>query len=167
VGKSEHVLKYAGMMELGRHGCLKSICPKGRAGSNPALGTHHQLVGDSRVGPGRRHRVVGRSRDDSYMYPRSTIEAALVLSEADVLDRETALICGVSIGAIRHWRRGTRRSAIASGGPMSGCPRCDGWTLDEPDSRRAGLSTNLPTPTCWVSIWATGTSLAVGKMSTL
>jgi hypothetical protein len=65
------------------------------------------------------------------MYPRSTVEAALVLSESDVLDRETALICGVSVAAIRHWRRGTRRQAIASGQATSACPRCDGRPLDE------------------------------------
>lgn len=65
------------------------------------------------------------------MYPRGTVEVALVLSEADVLDRETALICGVSIGAIRHWRHGTRQSAAASGHSTSACPRCDGRSLDE------------------------------------
>jgi hypothetical protein len=78
------------------------------------------------------HGIVGWSRDNGYMYPRSTVEAALVLSEADVLDRETALICGVSIGSIRHWRHGTRQSAAASGHATSTCPRCDGRTLDEP-----------------------------------
>jgi len=65
------------------------------------------------------------------VYPRSTVETALMLSEADVLDRETALICGVSMGAIRHWRRGSRRSRAPSGKATSACPRCDGRTLDE------------------------------------
>lgn len=61
------------------------------------------------------------------MYPRSTVDTALVLSDADVLDREAALICGVTVGAIRHWRYGNRRSGDAT----SRCPRCDGRTLDE------------------------------------
>jgi hypothetical protein len=66
------------------------------------------------------------------MYARSTVQTALALCEADVLDREVALICGVSIGAIRHWRRGTRRSDAASGQSRSACPRCDGRALDKP-----------------------------------
>jgi len=66
------------------------------------------------------------------MYPRGTVDMALVLSDADVLDRETALICGVSIGAIRHWRYGNRRSGTSNGKARSVCPRCDGRTLDGP-----------------------------------
>lgn len=62
------------------------------------------------------------------MYPRSTVDMAILLSDADVLDRETALICDVSVMAIRHWRYGTRRSS-----PLTGptCPRCNGRPLDE------------------------------------
>lgn len=62
------------------------------------------------------------------MYPRSTVELALHLSDLGILDRENALICGASIPAIRHWRRGSRRS-----GPkefMPRCPRCDDRSLD-------------------------------------
>src|SRR5215472_17426856 len=66
------------------------------------------------------------------MYPRSTVDVALVLSDADVLDRETALICGVTVGAIRHWRYGNRRGRTSSGQATSACPRCDGRTLDQP-----------------------------------
>jgi hypothetical protein len=64
------------------------------------------------------------------MYPRATVELALRLSSASVLDRENALICGVSVQAIRHWRYGTRRGASASQ-RNSDCPRCDGSKLDE------------------------------------
>jgi hypothetical protein len=64
------------------------------------------------------------------MHPRSTVDTALVLSDADVLDRETALICGVSVGAIRHWRQGDRRNGN-DGRATSSCPRCHGRTLDK------------------------------------
>ena len=37
------------------------------------------------------------------MYPRSTVDLALVLSSAGIFDRENAEICGVSVKAIRHW----------------------------------------------------------------
>jgi hypothetical protein len=62
------------------------------------------------------------------MYPRSTVELALLLSRLGVVDRENALICGVSVRTIRHWRYGTRRNA-ATVRPR--CPRCDGKALNE------------------------------------
>jgi hypothetical protein len=62
------------------------------------------------------------------MYPRSTVELALLLSRLGVVDRENALICGVSVRTIRHWRYGTRRNA-ATARPR--CPRCDGKALNE------------------------------------
>lgn len=71
------------------------------------------------------------------MYRRSTVDAALLLSSAGVLDRETALICGVSIAAVRHWRSGRRRSPNPKGANPGGrqrrslCPQCDGTALDE------------------------------------
>jgi hypothetical protein len=49
-----------------------------------------------------------------------------------MLDRENAEICGVSVAAIRHRRRGSRRSGIRNrdeDGPR--CPRCHGRPLDE------------------------------------
>jgi hypothetical protein len=67
------------------------------------------------------------------MYPQSTVDFALHLSAIGVLDQETAQICGVSIGAIRHWRSGRRRAS--SGRALSkanACPRCHGRPLDEP-----------------------------------
>lgn len=64
------------------------------------------------------------------MYSRSTVDVALLLSGAGVLDRETAVICGVSIRAVRHWRYGTRRSS-GRRAPLN-CPRCDGRPIDEP-----------------------------------
>lgn len=45
-----------------------------------------------------------------------------------VLDRENAAICGVSVAAIRHWRRGSRRSGDEGAPP---CPRCHNRPLDE------------------------------------
>jgi hypothetical protein len=54
---------------------------------------------------------------------------ALTLSSCNVLDRENAQICGVSIKAIRHWRNGRRRNP-ATARRVSHCPRCDGVELD-------------------------------------
>lgn len=62
------------------------------------------------------------------MYPRATVEIGRLLSSLDVLDRENALICGVSIRTIRHWRYGSRRSPEKV---KARCPRCDGRPLDE------------------------------------
>jgi hypothetical protein len=63
------------------------------------------------------------------MYPRATVDTALLLSAAGVLDRENAQVCGVSIKAVRHWRYGTRRGPTKP--RRSSCPRCDGRSLDE------------------------------------
>jgi hypothetical protein len=62
------------------------------------------------------------------MYSRATVDLALLLSNLNVLDRENALICGVSVRAIRHWRYGTRRGERAERAPR--CPRCHGRGLD-------------------------------------
>jgi hypothetical protein len=66
------------------------------------------------------------------MYPRDTVELAKLLSGLEILDRENAAICGVSIAAVRHWRRGSRRmpgTAVRSEIPR--CPLCHGCALDE------------------------------------
>ena len=65
------------------------------------------------------------------MYPRKTLDAALLLSSIGVLDRENAQICGVSIKTIRHWRYGTRRN-LANRRSALHCPRCDGDALEGP-----------------------------------
>ena len=65
------------------------------------------------------------------MYPRRTVETALLLSSSGVLDRENALICGVSIQAIRHWRYGNRRGdEERQRTALRQCPRCDGRQLN-------------------------------------
>lgn len=67
------------------------------------------------------------------MYPDKTVAMALLLSSCNILDRENAQICGVSIRAIRHWRNGRRRNpAKADARRISHCPRCDGDPLDGP-----------------------------------
>lgn len=67
-----------------------------------------------------------------YVYPRTTVDTALLLSGSGVLDRENALICGVSIQAVRHWRSGSRRSIeLQQRMPERKCPRCDGRQLNE------------------------------------
>jgi hypothetical protein len=62
------------------------------------------------------------------MYPRSTVELAKSLSDLRMLDRENAAICGVSVGAIRKWRYGSRRNGRKD---VPRCPRCHGRPLDE------------------------------------
>jgi hypothetical protein len=62
------------------------------------------------------------------MYSQATVDIAKSLSDLGILDRENAEICGVSVAAIRHWRRGSRRSGERSG-PR--CPRCDSRPLDD------------------------------------
>lgn len=69
------------------------------------------------------------------MYDRGTVDLALRLSNLGILDRENADICGVSVGAIRHWRYGRRRNGSATprtddGRVKRDCPRCHGRELD-------------------------------------
>ena len=65
-------------------------------------------------------------------YPQTTVDTALLLSRLDVLDRENAQICGVSIRALRHWRYGIRRDPLtARKGRSPSCPLCDGRPINE------------------------------------
>jgi hypothetical protein len=63
------------------------------------------------------------------MYSRSTVDLALTLSSAGIIDRENAMICDVSVRAIRHWRSGDRRASARR--VAANCPRCHGRPLDE------------------------------------
>ncbi len=66
------------------------------------------------------------------MYPRRIVNTALLLSSCGVLDRETAVICDVSVGAIRHWRSGRRRSPHSTSRRSEArCPRCHDRPLDK------------------------------------
>jgi hypothetical protein len=67
------------------------------------------------------------------MYPKATVELAKTLSDLGLLDRENAAICGVSVAAIRHWRRGSRRSGGRRNrdGDAPRCLRCHDRPLDE------------------------------------
>lgn len=66
------------------------------------------------------------------MYPQATVDFALRLSAIGVLDQETAKVCGVSIGAIRHWRSGRRRASSGRASPKANtCPHCHGRPLDK------------------------------------
>src|SRR6266516_3435391 len=62
------------------------------------------------------------------MYPRASVDVAKSLSDLGLLDRENAEICGVSVAAIRHWRRASRRDGDEDG-PR--CPRCHHRPLGE------------------------------------
>jgi hypothetical protein len=64
------------------------------------------------------------------MYPLETVELARLLSDLEILDRENASICGVSIRAIRHWRTGDRRVGTKRLSAPT-CPRCHGCVLDD------------------------------------
>lgn len=68
------------------------------------------------------------------MYPRSTVDLAKLLSDLEILDRENATICCVSVASIRHWRRGSRRTSDILKQKLYDiprCPRCDERTLEE------------------------------------
>ena len=65
------------------------------------------------------------------MYPQGTVELARLLSGDGILDRENAEICGVSVAAVRHWRRGSRRSGRGTRIDAARCPRCHARELDE------------------------------------
>jgi hypothetical protein len=59
-------------------------------------------------------------------------ELAKLLSGLGTLDRENAQICGVSIAAVRHWRRGDRRAPGQQGrSEVARCPGCHGRALNE------------------------------------
>lgn len=65
------------------------------------------------------------------MYDRAVVDQALRLSHHGLSDRTVARICGVSVGTVRHWRYGTRRTdASEKGRRKHDCPRCDGRALD-------------------------------------
>ncbi|RAY16468.1 helix-turn-helix domain-containing protein [Actinomadura craniellae] len=67
------------------------------------------------------------------MYPQETVERALRLASQGVPDHENAYICGVSVSAIRKWRRGERRNPEHEDQRnKSTCPRCDSRELDAP-----------------------------------
>ena len=111
---------------IGIHRCLKSIRPKGHAGSNPAPGTQNSSAVALPLQPGGN---VSAMREDETMYPQET-DAAIHLSAIGVLDQENARICGVSVAAILHRRAGRRR--VASAEVSRACTRCHERHLHEP-----------------------------------
>lgn len=73
------------------------------------------------------------------MYQREIIDKALDLQREGFSDRAVAELCGVSAGAVRKWRYGTRRRAPdpAAAGAHDGrikqdCPRCFQRPLPQP-----------------------------------
>jgi hypothetical protein len=87
------------------------------------------------------------------MYPQSTVELARALSSLGALDRENAAICGVSVAAIRHWRRGSYLLGLYLGdGHLTLGHRsvyalsitcCDGWPGRQ-DQARAAMAGVMP-----------------------
>jgi hypothetical protein len=63
------------------------------------------------------------------MYDRKIVDRALDLSRHGITDREVARTCGVSVGAVRHWRYGSRRINRADELRRE-CPRCGDRPLD-------------------------------------
>jgi hypothetical protein len=63
------------------------------------------------------------------MYDRKIVDQALALSRQGIPDREVARICGVSVGAVRHWRYGNRRTDEKDEHRRQ-CPRCGDRPLD-------------------------------------
>jgi hypothetical protein len=103
------------MAKSGKRGCLKSICPKGLAGSNPALGTAGDAVNAALRFFGAE--VLVRIRD-----------RALVLIAGGRSLRSISLSTGISRSTLRDWREHPDRR-----NPRATCPRCaDASTLPEP-----------------------------------
>ena len=73
---------------------------------------------------------VSATSDNVLMHPRATVDRARHLSQQGLTDRVVAQSVGVSIGAVQKWRTGIRRAPGTE--RKSGCPRCDGQSLDEP-----------------------------------
>ncbi|MFL6054676.1 MAG: helix-turn-helix domain-containing protein [Actinoallomurus sp.] len=63
------------------------------------------------------------------MYDRQIVDQALALSRQGFSDRKVAEMCGVSVGAVRHWKYGNRR-AYPLVDPTNTCPRCSDRPLD-------------------------------------
>jgi hypothetical protein len=77
-------------------------------------------------------RTVSSRHQDVFMYPQGTVELAKRLSDLGALDRDNAAICGVSIAAIRQWRRGSRRGPrVSVRKNAANCPRCHRRALDQ------------------------------------
>lgn len=64
---------------------------------------------------------------------QETVDSALAMSDAGVVDRVNAEIHGVAVQTIRRWRRLYQRRGLPRGQAFPGtpCPRCDGAALDE------------------------------------
>lgn len=58
------------------------------------------------------------------MYPREVVDETLRLKSLGLTDKAIAAQCGVSIGAIRHWRYGNRRISGAEADRTAYCPIC-------------------------------------------
>jgi hypothetical protein len=67
-----------------------------------------------------------------HIRPQSTVDIGLLLSDAGVLDRQTAQICDVTVETVRRWRRLYQRRGVVRGGtaPMPPCVICDDGPLD-------------------------------------
>jgi hypothetical protein len=62
-----------------------------------------------------------------------TVDTALLLSDLDIVDRETAAICGVAVKTVRRWRRLYQRRGQSRGQRHTtvACPRCEAAALDQ------------------------------------
>jgi hypothetical protein len=68
----------------------------------------------------------------AHVRDQSTVDTALLLSDLDILDRETAAICGVAVKTVRRWRLRYQRQGLPRGQKHTTvrCPRCDDVPLD-------------------------------------
>src|SRR3954471_24117199 len=68
----------------------------------------------------------------THIRSRATVDLGLLLSDAGLLDRDNAAVCGVAVKTIRRWRRLYQRRGVTRGADANYlCPRCDDRTLDE------------------------------------
>lgn len=80
----------------GIHGCLKSICPKGHAGSSPAPGTP------------RRIGFVAPQTDDRFVHPPHLRYQAIAWHTAGISFSEICQRLGLPRSTISHWLHGER-----------------------------------------------------------
>src|SRR3954451_5786576 len=68
----------------------------------------------------------------THVRSQATVDLGLLLSDAGLLDRDNAAVCGVAIKTIRRWRRlYQRRGLTRATGATYLCPRCDDRELDK------------------------------------
>src|SRR4051812_28881650 len=80
----------------------------------------------------------------THIRSQATVDLGLLLSDAGLLDRDTAAVCGGAVKTIRRWRRQYQRRGIKrSAGATYLCPQCDDRALDKAHARNCWAGTSV------------------------